>query len=190
MISLELVVDDGRALLVPQHRHGGAPAVARIGQRVELVEVGDAVDRVRHHALARRERPSVLRHQPVRHRQADHALQPLEAAEDERAVGPRAGERHVEVIAAGLGLEAALARRPRCAVRRDPVAEARVRAHETAAAARRVVPLVVPDAVDENAHCPAAPYGSVSNAPRANAQTMTPIPPTSRTPATTEATIL
>ena len=116
MISLELVVDDGSALLVPQHRHRHPPAVGGIRLGVELVDVGDAVDRVGHHALARLECPPVLCHQPVRHRHTDHAFEPLEGAEDQRAVGPRAGERHVEVIAAWLGLEAALAGRPRRAV--------------------------------------------------------------------------
>jgi hypothetical protein len=58
----------------------------------------------------------------------------------------------IEVIAGGLRRKASLARGPGRAVRRDPVAKARRLALEPAAAAAGVVPLVVPDALDEQSH--------------------------------------
>ena len=156
MISLELVADDEAALPVPQDRHGGAAGVGGVGLGVELMDAGDAVDAVGHHALARREGPAILRHQPVRHREADHALKALERAIDQRAAGPGTGEGDVEVIASRLGLEAALTAWPRRPIGGDPIAELRIRAHEAAARALGVVPLVLPDPVDEKAHdaCP------------------------------------
>src|SRR5262245_37275575 len=67
-------------------------------------------------------------------------------------MGPRAGERDVEVIAVPLGAETAAARRSRRAVARDPVAKLRFAAHEPAFRRCGVVPDVVPLAVDEDSH--------------------------------------
>src|SRR5262249_32695822 len=75
--------------------------------------------------------------------------------------------RHVEVITPRLRLEPALPGRTSRAIGRDPVAEARVGAHEASAGALGVVPLVLPDAVDEQAHdrcsllSPAIPVGAM-----------------------------
>src|SRR5690606_22612392 len=65
---------------------------------------------------------------------------------------PRARPRDVQVIAAGLRLEAAASARARGAVRRDPVAELRFAADEPPLRRFGVVPDVVPLAFDEHAH--------------------------------------
>src|SRR5690606_37200856 len=65
---------------------------------------------------------------------------------------PRARPRDVQVIAAGLRLEAAASARTRGAVRRDPVAELRFAADEPPLRRLGVVPDVVPLAFDEHAH--------------------------------------
>src|SRR5690242_4911474 len=64
--------------------------------------------------------------------------------------GARAGD--VEMIAAGLRLETALAARTRTAVLRHPVAEAGIRALEATAGLAGVVPLIAPDAVNQKSH--------------------------------------
>src|SRR5690606_27085557 len=104
------------------------------------------------------EPPALGPHVPVDHGQRYVSLQPLQLAEDERAVRPRAGEGDVEVIAAGLGRVAA------GAVRRHPLAERTFRAHEAATGLLGVVPLVVPDAVDQQAHG-LAPLALVADRP-------------------------
>src|SRR5206468_1495103 len=101
-------------------------------------------------ARARAEHPALAAHQRLDHGDRDHVLQRFELAEDEGAVCPRAGEGDIEVIAPRLGGEAAPAGRTGAAVGRDPAAEARRRADETARA--DLVALVLPDAVDEHAH--------------------------------------
>ena len=58
------------------------------------------------------------------------------------------------MVAAGLGLEAALSRRAWRAVRRHPVAERRGIPHEAALVLLLAVAAVVPLAVDEKAHRP------------------------------------
>src|SRR5690606_15743918 len=68
------------------------------------------------------------------------------------AVRPGTCQRNVEVIAAGLGLEAVAARRARAAIGRDPVAELCVAAYEAATRACRVIPLVMPFTVYQKSH--------------------------------------
>ena len=105
------VADDGLARLVPQHRHGHPPAVVGLCPAIELVEKAVAVEAVAGGTGAALEGPAAIAHVPVHHRHPDHVLEPLEAAEDEGAMGPGAGQRDVEMVAAGLGREPALAAR-------------------------------------------------------------------------------
>ena len=72
------------------------------------------------------ELPALREHVRLDDRDADRLGQLLQPAEDQRAVRPGAGERDVEMVAAGLGLEAALAGRAGRAVGRHPVAEQRL----------------------------------------------------------------
>src|SRR5690606_23532856 len=98
------------------------------------------------------EGPAVLAHEMMHDRYRDQVVELLQLAEDERAVRPGTGQRDVEMVAPGLGLEAAFAARPRCAVARHPVAELRCGSLEAPAMRFGVVPFVVPDAVDEQTH--------------------------------------
>ncbi|MDT4885346.1 hypothetical protein FQZ97_1215710 [compost metagenome] len=54
--------------------------------------------------------PTLRQHQRIDDRDRDQLLELLQLAEDQRAVGPGAGKRDVEVVAPGFGLEAAFAR--------------------------------------------------------------------------------
>src|SRR5690606_31965132 len=69
-----------------------------------------------------------------------------------RPMRPRASPRDVEVITAGLGLEAAASAWPRRAVSRDPVTELRFAADESPLRRLRVVPDVVPLTFNEHSH--------------------------------------
>src|SRR3546814_20011166 len=70
---------------------------------------------------------------------------------DQGAMRPGAGKADVQPVAAGLGTMSARAARSRAAIGGQPVAEARLLAPEPAVL-RRVVPLVVPFAFDQQAH--------------------------------------
>src|SRR5690606_8606545 len=73
-------------------------------------------------------------------------------AEDQRAMRPGTGERDIKMIAAGLGGKTAVPRRTGRAVYGDPVAELRRRTFEMALGGLRVIPDVMPDAVNEHTH--------------------------------------
>ena len=152
--SLETIVS---SRLVPKHRHGDAAGIGGIGLGVDLVQEIEAVKRVAGGAVLGQERPAVLAHEMMHDRDRDDVFELLQLAEDQRAVRPRAGERDVEVVAAGLRLEAARAAFGRLAVGRDPVAPLRLRADELAARFPGVVPAVRPFSVDQQSHdvhCP------------------------------------
>src|SRR3546814_434223 len=85
-------------------------------------------------------------------RNRDKVFELLQLAEDQGAMRPWTGIGDIEVIAAGLRLEAAAAARARCSVRRDPVAELRLRPLEMSPGRFRVVPDVLPLSFDEPAH--------------------------------------
>lgn len=86
-------------------------------------------------------------------------LEAFELAENQRAMGPGAGERDVQVIAAGLRREAAVARRPRCAIRSHPVANDGRIALEAAIAESQRGRLLVgsPAAINHRTHVPILP---------------------------------
>jgi hypothetical protein len=84
----------------------------------------------------------------VHHVDADGLFQSFQFAEDEGAVRPGAGERNIQVIAAGLGLETGLSRRARAAVCGYPVTEPGLLTLEMPSGGLGVVPLVAPFAVD------------------------------------------
>ena len=132
MISDDSLLTIVLVCLVPEHRHGDAAAVVGPRLDIEFAQPLRAEDRIGNDARAGLEGPAALAQQPVDDRERDHALEALEPAEDERAMRPRAGERDDEMIAAGFGLEAADAARPRLAARGHPVAERRVGADEMA----------------------------------------------------------
>ena len=129
--SLETIVC---SLLVPQHRHRDPAGIGGIGPGVDLVQEVEAVERVAGRAILGQESPAVLAHVMVHDRDRDDVLELLQLAQDQRAVRPRAGQRNVEMVAAGLGLEAAHAPFGRLAVHRDPVAPLRLAADEFSAA--------------------------------------------------------
>jgi len=126
--------------------------IARIRLQIDLVEEVGAEQVVRRPAVAILEFPAVFQHQRIDDRQRDQVFEPFQLAEDQRAMRPGAGERDIEMIAPGLGLEAAFARRAGRAFGGHPVAELRLGAFEMAGGGFRVIPDVVPDAVNEHAH--------------------------------------
>ena len=85
-------------------------------------------------------------------RHGDNIFKVLQLAEDQRAVSPWAGERHIEMVTAGLGLETARATGRRSAVTRDPVAELRLRPDEFSAVSLGLVGLSAPDTFDQRSH--------------------------------------
>ena len=147
-----LVIDDGAALLVPQHWHGNAAGELRIGLEIDVGQALGAVDGIAGRAGSFVEGPALAAHVIRNQRDGDRVLQPLERAEDQRAVCPRAREADIKMIASPRRGKAAFAGWAGGAVRRHPVAEGRRLALEPALARLGVVPLVVPDAVDQQAH--------------------------------------
>ena len=80
-------------------------------------------------------------------------FEPLQLAHDQRAMCPRARERDVEVIAVRLGAKAAAARRAGASRRASPSCETALSLRTKRPLRRlRVVPNVVPLAVDEQSH--------------------------------------
>ena len=85
----------------------------RVGLDIELIHEIRAEQLVANNAIGVLfEGPAILAHEPMGVGDINHVLQALEFAQDQRPVRPRAGIGHIEVIAAGLCLEAALAIRP------------------------------------------------------------------------------
>ena len=132
--------------------HGDAAGIGGIGLGVDLVQEIEAVKRVARGAILGQECPAVLAHEMVHDRDRDDVFELLQLAEDQRAVCPRTGERHVEMVAAGLRLEAARAALGRFAVGRDPVTPFRLRADELAARCPGFIPAVRPFSVDQQSH--------------------------------------
>src|SRR5690606_36420721 len=98
------------------------------------------------------ESPAMLAHVRMDDGHADDVLEPFQRAQDHDAIGPWASQRHIYVIAAGLGLETAAPGWPGAAVRRDPMPELGVAAHEASPCTSRVIPLILPLAIDKQAH--------------------------------------
>ncbi len=155
MISDDFVIDDGLRVLVPQHRNSRTAVIVRIGTGIELMQVPAVEQRIGYHPLALRKRPALLCHQPMRHRHRHDLFQTLQRPHDQRAMRPRTGQRHIQVIAPGRGREPVMPGRPGTPGRRHPIAERRVRALEPAgggASFGRIRFLFVPDAVDQQPH--------------------------------------
>ena len=147
-----LVVDDGLFFLVPQHGHRRAAGEGRCCLRVEFVHIGRAVQLVAVGAGKGAELPALLGERGLDDGDGDRVVQFLQLAGDQRARGPGADERDIEMVAAlGRG-KAAFAGRAGAAIRRHPVAEARHLAHEAALGVRRLhrLPVFRPFAVDEH----------------------------------------
>ncbi|MNP51773.1 hypothetical protein D3C76_1461200 [compost metagenome] len=102
----------------------------------------EVIELVAGRAMGLVEGPAVFQHQVADHRHVDQAFQALEFAQDQRAMGPGTGERHVEVIAPWRSGETTDTTRARLAVSGDPVATLRLFALERAVLA--FVPLVLP----------------------------------------------
>ena len=81
----------------------------------------------------------------------DHVFELFQLAEDQRAMRPGAGERNVEVIAAGFGRKTTLAGRAGTAVRGDVIVENRRLADEPAIVLNAHIN-VSPRAIDKQAH--------------------------------------
>ena len=142
------IADDALELFVPQHRHGYAPGIVGGIGGVALVHEVETVQFVAAGAVGLVEGPAVFQHQPTDHRDVDQAFQALELAQDQGAVRPRAGEGYIEVIATGLGLEAAFTTRAWRAIGGHPVAALCLFPLESAIGAT-FVPLVFPLSFDQ-----------------------------------------
>src|SRR5450432_2896187 len=88
----------------------------------------------------------------MHHRDIDERRKPLQGAEDQGPMRPGAGQGDIEMITPGLGSVAADPRRAGRTVGGHPVAENTVLTHETSAAGRSIVPLIVPTTVNEQSH--------------------------------------
>src|SRR5260370_2250182 len=97
--------------------------MARVGKRVDLMQVGRAVQRVAVRAGSAAETPALIRHRRLDDRYRNGFLEPLELAGDQDPGRPGAGECGVDMIAPRLGAKAAFACRPGGAVGPDPMAE-------------------------------------------------------------------
>ena len=147
------IIDDGGALPIPQHRHSNTCMSIRIGPLIDTVKVRLVKKMIAGAAgKIRPEGPAVIQHIRMHHTHTDVVLQLLQPTEDQRPVGPGAGVGHVEVVATRRRLEPALARRSGCAVRRHPVSKLRGLADEFAARGGRVVPAILPLAVNQKSH--------------------------------------
>ena len=111
------------------------------------MEITRTVDRIGDHAGALLEGPALFRHDPVHDGDVDVRLEPLQLPQDQCAMGPGARVADIQVIAAGLRLEAAAAGSTHRPVRCHPVAELARLAHEAALVRFGVVPHVLPLAV-------------------------------------------
>ncbi len=106
------VADDGVVFLIPQHRHGNAPGIVRIGMKIELIEKIVLIELVAgggRKAIIKG--PAALQHQGVNHRYVDKWLKAFQRAQDQRAVRPWAGEGDVEMVAIFLRCKTAFAGR-------------------------------------------------------------------------------
>ena len=157
MISDELVVHDPPGLLVPQRGHRHLAGVARLAGGVRLVQVMESVHCIGEAVRIARivlERPAVLLQAGNRVGNRDQPFELLHHAVDQSTVRPRAVVRHIEMIAAGLGLEAG------GAVGRDAVAEPAVGAAKLPPLTGLLRKLAVgPNTVDQNAHVDPDPFG-------------------------------
>src|SRR5713226_419627 len=89
---------------------------------------------------------------PVGDRHRDDLLEFFELAHDDRPVRPGARRGNEEVIAAGLGLETAVAGRSRAPVRRDPMAKLGGLADIVSPGVARDSGVVVPLAINHETH--------------------------------------
>src|SRR5690606_32440539 len=149
-----LVRHHAPALLVVEHGYRDSTGVVGVALRVDLPQRIAAEARVGALLRAIVEYPALIGPARQRERDRDVLLEPFELAEDQRAMRPRAAERDVQVVAAGLRLEAAFARRPRCAVRRHPAADDGWAALEASVAEPQGRRLLIgnPAAVDHRSH--------------------------------------
>src|SRR5260370_2039658 len=127
-----LVVDAGLLLFIPQHRDGGAAAVERIGEGIDFVQIGCAVERVTVGAGVVAEAPALIGQARLDYADRYDVIETFELAHEQRPGRPWAGQSHVEVVASCFGREAAFARRAGTAVARNPVAKLRLLPHEAA----------------------------------------------------------
>src|SRR5690606_23723838 len=105
-----LVRHHAPALLVVEHGYRDSTGVVGVALRVDLPQRIAAEARVGALLRAIVEYPALIGPARQRERDRDVLLEPFELAEDQRAMRPRAAERDVQVVAAGLRLEAAFAR--------------------------------------------------------------------------------
>src|SRR5687768_1660066 len=93
--------------------------------------------------------PAFAAHVVVDDRNRNDILQLLECAEDQCAVSPGAGVGNIEMVSACLGLESGLAGWSSLTFGGYPIAELRFRTDEAATAVLCIIPLVMPNAVDQ-----------------------------------------
>ena len=147
------VGNDGVPLLVPEDRHRDLAGHVRLGAQVDVAQEPGPEQRVaRGPVEVGREGPALVAHDRMNHRNPDMRRKALQFAEDQRPVRPRAGVGDVKVIAPAFRREAALPRRARRAVGRDPVAEARVLALVGAVLPARPDAALGPDPVHQLVH--------------------------------------
>lgn len=152
------VVHDGAAGPVPEHRNRGPAGEQRRGPGVDLVHPRGPVDAVGRRSRIAAEPPAFGPELRLDDRNRDRALKPLDLPRDQRARRPGTDQRHVEVVASGLGREPARARRPGASVRRHPVPERGDLPDEPALRVRRLngLPVARPFPVNEQPASPSA----------------------------------
>jgi hypothetical protein len=124
----------------------------RIGFQVDIAQEIEAVEVVSGAAVFGQERPAVLAEEMVDDRHGDQVFEFFQLAEDQCAVRPRASEGDVEMIAARLCFEAALAARRGLAVSGNPVTETGFGPYEFTADHFRFDAFVTPYAIDKQSH--------------------------------------
>ncbi len=114
--------------------------------------MGGAVDGIGDQAVALVKVPAL----GVLHRIGDgngyNIFQTLELAVYQGAMGPGAGIRHIQMIAARFRPKAASATRAGPAVGGDPITEGGFETFKSAVGFLRIVPVLVPDTIDEQTH--------------------------------------
>ena len=130
-----LVVDDPSRLRVPEDRNRDPAVERRVARGVGLRQEIPAVERIPRRAANLPKRPAPRVAERVDDRHPDRVLEALQPPQDHRPVGPRAGERHVEVIAPRHG------GKPRAPVRCDPVPEPARLTHEATRRRARRLPM-------------------------------------------------
>ena len=134
-----LVVDDGLLLGIPKHRHGNPAGVVGTGMGIKLVHVLIAIKR-----FGLGKGPALIKHMRVHNGHGNMRRQPLELAQNQRAVRPRARQRDIQMVATAV--------RRKAPARLNPIAKPGIFPLESTAGALGVIPLVNPASFYKTSH--------------------------------------